>query len=222
MTGRQRDIRQSFMQASATVAVCILVISALTGCREEHKELISGDTDFEKTPTMTTTKVETLISDSGIIRYRILAPLWYMFDEASEPRWTFPKGLTLERYDDYYNKNATILCDSAIYHKTKALWELDGNVRVTNTLGEKFMTDQLFWNEREGSVYSDSFIHIERSDRVLEGYGFTANDRMTKYTIRDVSGIFPVEGLRGKATEADTTAAAPAPPVPPAPDAAQP
>lgn len=192
----------------------MLVAMTVSACREEHKEYVSGDADFEKTPTMTTTKVETLISDSGIIRYRIVSPIWHMYDEAREPRWTFPKGLTLERYDDYYNKNATIVCDSATYLRPKGLWELDGNVSVTNTLGEKFLTDKLFWNEKKGEVYSDAFIHIERSDRILEGYGFTANDRMTQYTIHNVAGIFPVEGLRDKAVDADTVNAPPAPAYP--------
>ncbi len=202
------------MLSIVAAATILWAAPALTSCREEHKEVISGDVDFETTPTMTTTKVETLISDSGIIRYRIISPLWYMYDEAAAPFWTFPRGLTLERYDNYYNKNGTITCDSASYVRPKGLWELNGNVKVTNTLGEKFLTDQLFWNEKDGRVYSEAFIHIERSDRILEGYGFTANDRMTQYTINDVSGIFPVEGLRKNAVEADTVNAPPPPQYP--------
>ena len=40
-------------------------------------------------------------------------------------------------------------------------------------------------------MYSDSFIHIERSDRIIEGYGFESNEQMTDYVIRRPSGIFP-------------------------------
>lgn len=188
------------------MAVVTIVATILVACSEEHKDYIDGNIDYEVTPTMKTINVSTLISDSGIIRYHISSPLWLMFDEAKRPVWTFPKGLSLERYDDYFNKNATITADSASYAKQEGLWELDGNVKVTNTLGEKFITDQLFWNEKSHRVYSDAFIHIERADRIIEGYGFTANDRMTQYEIRNVSGIFPVDGLRAGATDVDTTA----------------
>ena len=35
--------------------------------------------------------------------------------------------------------------------------------------------------------------HIEKTDRIIEGYGFVSNDRMTTYTLDSVSGIFPME-----------------------------
>ncbi|MCH5245665.1 MAG: LPS export ABC transporter periplasmic protein LptC [Muribaculaceae bacterium] len=190
-------------------AFMVLIASAIMpSCSEEHREVIDGEVDYEVTPTMKTVNVSTLISDSGIIRYHIVSPLWLMYEEAKRPVWTFPKGLTLERYDDFFNKNATITCDSASYAKQEGLWELDRNVKVTNTLGERFLTDLLFWNEKSHRVYSDAFIHIERADRIIEGYGFTANDRMTQYEIRNVSGIFPVDELRAGATDADTTTTA--------------
>lgn len=196
----------------AAAAALALMAAAATGCREEHKDFIDGKVDFETTPTMSTRNVETLISDSGIVRYRITSPLWLMFEEAREPVWRFPSGLALERYDDFFHKNATIDCDSATYFKNQGLWRLDGHVNITNTLDEKFLTNQLYWNEKTHSVYSDSFIHIERKDRVLEGYGFTSNDRLTQYNIRQVAGIFPTEGLKNSATGADSMAAAAPPP----------
>ena len=42
-------------------------------------------------------------------------------------------------------------------------------------------------------IYSDSFIHIETPDEVIEGYGFTSNEQMTRYKIRRTSGIFPIK-----------------------------
>ena len=60
-------------------------------------------------------------------------------------------------------------------------------------MNEKFLTNQLYWDQRQHKLYSDSFIHIERPDKVLEGYGFDSNEQLTRYTIRKVSGIFPRE-----------------------------
>ena len=49
----------------------------------------------------------------------------------------------------------------------------------------------MFWDQRLNKVYSDSFIHIERADRTIEGYGFESNDKMTNYRITNPTGIFP-------------------------------
>ncbi|MDE5827425.1 MAG: hypothetical protein K2H57_07635, partial [Duncaniella sp.] len=63
-------------------------------------------------------------------------------------------------------------------------------------MNEKFLTNQLFWDQRLHKLYSDSFIHIERQDKVLEGYGFDSNEQLTRYNIRNVSGIFPANAFR--------------------------
>lgn len=180
--------------AACAVALCAAL--GLTGCGEEKKEVISGEIDPEHFATMTTTDVSTLISDSGVIRYHITAPLWLVFDEASEPHWKFPQGLFLEKYNDSFKQDASITSDSAIYFRDSQLWRLDGYVEITNPAGEKFLTRQLFWDQRGQKVYSDSFIHIERADRIIEGYGFVSNDRMTKYEVLNVSGIFPSEQFK--------------------------
>ncbi len=177
----------------------------LTACQKEKKETVSGLNDPETTPTMLTRDVETLISDSGIMRYRITAPVWYMYEEARIPRWTFPEGLKLEKYDDFFRRQATVECDSATYFSKDELWRLDGHVRIQNVQNDRFLTNQLFWHQKQHKVYSDSFIRIEQPDRTLEGYGFVSNDRLTSYSIRRVSGIFPVESLRKGATDVDST-----------------
>lgn len=174
---------------SAIIAVATL--AGLAACGGDDTKDMAENVDPETFATMTTCDVQTLVSDSGITRYRIIAPLWLVYDEAREPYWRFPKTLHLERFDPQLRIEATVDCDSAIYFKNKQLWRLDGNVHVLNTLGERFLTEQLFWDQRNEKVYSDSFIHIERADRTLEGYGFESNQRMTRFTVRNVSAILP-------------------------------
>lgn len=176
----------------AITALCVAA-AVLHSCGSSPTETVSGSFDPENFATMTSTQVSTLISDSGITRYRIDTPLWLMFDQASEPRWTFPGGMHLEKYDDLFRIDATVDCDSATYFKERQLWRLDGYVDITNMANEKFLTQQLFWDQRNQKIYSDSFIHIERADRIIEGYGFVSNDKMTQYHVVNVSGIFPVD-----------------------------
>lgn len=167
-------------------------------CSDKAKtETVHLDTtDANVVPTMLTRDVSTLISDSGITRYRITASLWLVFDEARVPVWRFPDGLLLEKFDSAYQTEATVVCDSATYFKNTQTWRLDGNVNILNTAGEKFLTQQLFWDQRMNKIYSDSFIHIERADRTIEGMGFESNDRMTRYSITNPTGIFPASDFQ--------------------------
>lgn len=208
-----------------------LIISLLVGasllcaCEDEKKEVIHAKTNPETTPTMITTDVTTLISDSGITRFKITTPLWNVFDEAADPRWTFPSGLHLEKFDPAFKPEATIDCDSATFFKDRQLWRLDGYVNIRNTLGEKFLTNQLFWNQREQKIYSDSFIHIEKQGRVIEGYGFESNEQMTIYNVLRVAAIFPASEFKPDsariAARNDTTAVADGTPLPPPPAESQ-
>lgn len=178
------------------VAATLLAATGLvvTGCKEDNP-LGTANIDAAHTPTMLTRNVETLISDSGVTRFRITTPIWYVYDEAEEPYWRFPEGIHLEKFDLFFRTEATVVADSATYLKNKQIWRLDGNVNITNVMNEKFLTNQLFWDQRQHKLYSDSFIHIERPDKVLEGYGFDSNEQLSRYAIRNVSGIFPANSF---------------------------
>lgn len=185
--------RMRMLPALVFVAIAGASI-VVTGCKDSDP-VATGTVDPTHTPTMLTRDVETLISDSGVTRYRIVTPIWYVYDETPDPIWRFPEGLKLERFDNFFRTEATVVADSATYFKDKQLWRLDGNVSLNNVMNEKFLTNQLFWDQRQQKLYSDSFIHIERPDKVLEGYGFDSNQNLTRYTIRRVSGIFPASSF---------------------------
>lgn len=186
LTGKKSDR----LQALPPVIMALILLVFLFGCTEEKKSMMHN-VDPETFPTMLTTDVSTLVSDSGYTRYHITADLWLMFDEAEEPHWKFPDGLYMEKYNDSMEVEATFRSDSALYLSQKRRWQFDGNVRMKNVDGDRFATEQLFWDQEQQKVYSDSFVHIERPDRILEGYGFVSNEQMTEYTILNVSGIFP-------------------------------
>lgn len=161
------------------------------GCREETKVDVVRSLRPDRMPTMTTYNVSTMISDSGVTQYKIVAPLWEVYDEGEHPHWLFPDGIYLRKYDRKFNVIATIAADSATYFKDRNLWRLDGRVEVTKVPRELFLSQQVFWDQNKGIVYSDSFIHIENATHMMEGFGFRAKQDFTEYSIRKPLGIFP-------------------------------
>lgn len=181
------------MKTLTNILLTLIALSfILPSCKDERKSYVSVTSNPDSIQTMVTRDVVSLISDSGMTRYRILSKLWLVYDEAEVPTWKFPVGLKLEQFDDSFRIAATVKCDSATYFKNQKLWRLDGHVDIRNIKKEVIETEQIFWDQVNHKVYSDSFVHIERADRILEGYGFTSNEKLTEYVIRRPSGIIPV------------------------------
>jgi len=195
------------MRKLPVIAIILSIILSLWSCHEERHSFVANVVG-DRVPTMTTYDVSTFISDSGYTRYHITTDLWQMFEDATEPFWRFPTGLFLQQYDHAFRPSASVVCDSATYFSRKRLWQLDGHVVMINTLRDSFLTQQLFWDQNKQKIYSDSFIHIVRSDRIIEGYGFISNQNMTAYTVNKPTGIIPVDRPTGEgaATAVDTSA----------------
>ena len=137
--------------------------------------------------------VYTLISDSGIVKYRMETKEWYIFDRVDTPYWYFPQGLFFETLNDTMGTDASITSKYAKYYTDLELWDLRDSVKSKNIKGEYFETDQLFWDQKEKRVYSKEKIKITQDKRIITGRGFESNQSFTNYTIKKPEGIFPIE-----------------------------
>lgn len=147
----------------------------------------------EQIAVLLTDSVSTLISDSGITRYRIEAPQWLIFDRTDPPYQEFPKGIYLEQFDIDLSVQASLKADYAYYDENAQQWTLRGNVHALNRKGEEFDTPEMKWDQKSHRVYSDTSIHITREKSIIEGVGFDSNEEMSKYTILHPTGVFPIK-----------------------------
>jgi LPS export ABC transporter protein LptC len=177
----------------ASVALCCVIL--LAACSSEKTEVVEGDINVDSMPSLYTRNVNTLISDSGITRYRIEAPVWYMYENENreEPYWYFPEGIYVEKFDTLLATETMIQGDTAIYYKKPQLWRLNGNVHIENIDGTIFDTQQLYWDQQTRLIYSDSAIRIIDGEEVIEGVGFKSNEQITQYVILRTTGIFTIE-----------------------------
>ncbi len=174
-------------------AVVMSVLCVVSACSGQDKQFAEAITERDSLPVLETRGVSTLISDSGVVRYRITAPLWQVFDRKDPSHWAFEEGVYLETFDENFQTQASIQADTAYYFDGQRLWELDGNVEIKNLKGEQFNTQQMFWNQNTQRVYSDKFIRIRQTDRIITGHGFESNQQMTVYRIFRPEGVFYVD-----------------------------
>jgi LPS export ABC transporter protein LptC len=178
-----------------TTALLVVVILFLqSSCTKKSEvEKIAAIKDRAAMPRLSATNITTVISDSGITRYRISAPQWDIYDRASQPYWEFPKGIHFEKFDENLKVDANIHSNYAHFNEYEKIWELKGNVRMTNIKGELFETEHLFWNQNQERIYSDTIVKITQATSIINAVGFESNQQMTKYLFKSTKGIFPVE-----------------------------
>ena len=177
------------------IAAVIMAAATLSfqSCSNDDKVVGPDIGVRDSLPTLQSIGVSTLISDSGIIRYKMIAEEWYIYDKKDPQYWSFEKGLFIERFNENYEVDAFISCDTAYFYNQKSLWELRGRVLVKNLKGETFKTSLLFWDQRAHRIYSTAFMEIDGENHKLSGYDFNSNEEMTDYVIHASKGQFPIE-----------------------------
>jgi len=175
--------KQIIINLTAAFWVVVVLFSAVS-CEKEKPEKIAAVKDRKTMPGLHATKVTTIISDSGITRYRIFTDQWDVFDKAKESYWEFPKGLHFERFDENLVIDANFTSKYGRYYDGRRLWEFRGKVKAINLVGEMFESERLFWDQSQEIIYSDTLVKITQLTRVVAGYGFQSNQSMTKYSFR--------------------------------------
>ena len=159
-------------------------------------------------PVMATRGVSKLISDSGIVRYKIIAEEWLVYDKTLPQRQEFPKGVYLERYDNHQSVNLHITADTA-YCYDQYLWKLRGRVLMNDREKQTtYRSEELYWDMRKHIFYSTVPMTIQEPDRLIQGDRFESDEQMSSYKVTNSSGYMPV---KTSSATADSTTAAPAP-----------
>ncbi len=181
MLKKQHNI--PYIRHLTTAFMAVVMVLFFFSCKDKNEGLVTFSYDPESVPTLITDSATQLVSDSGITRYKMVYDVWMVFDKAKEPYWYFPEGLYLERFTPDFEIEATVEADTAWYYTEQDLWKLIKNVHVENMQGEQFDSEELYWDQKNGRVYSDAYIEIQRGESQLKGYGFESNEHMTNYRI---------------------------------------
>jgi len=166
----------------------------LTACGEEAKEHIAPAIhERDSVSMMTSYGVNTLISDSGVIKYRIVTERWDVNTIRQPNRWEFMKGVFFEQFDEQFHVQAYIQADTAWYYDKLKLWKLRGRVRIRNNNGLLYRSEELYWDGLRHEFYSNVFSHVTTPERTLQGTYFRSDERMTHYTVSNSKGSFVPE-----------------------------
>ena len=89
------------------------LLPLLTSCDQATEHTAPPIYDRDSVSMMTSYGVNTLISDSGVIKYRIVTERWDVNTVRQPSRWTFEKGVFFEQFDEKFHVQAYVQADTA-------------------------------------------------------------------------------------------------------------
>ena len=170
----------------------------LFSCSEQKSHTAPAIRERDSVSLMVSYGVNTLISDSGVIKYRIVTERWEVNTVKNPTRWIFEKGIFMEQYDKDFHVEGYISADSAWYYDQLKLWELRGRVSIRNVNGLDFRSEELFWDGIRHEFYSHQFSRLVTPERTLEGTYFRSDEQMTHYEVSNSVGSFQTSDMEGE------------------------
>ena len=188
--------------------VALIGLTALAACQKDTPPIGTLGEPRDSAAVMITNGVSKLISDSGVMRYRVIAERWEVYDHTTPPRQYFPKGLFLQRFDNNFRMDLYVEADSAWCYNSN-LWKLKVHVLI-NDLGPQrtFRTEELFWDMQQHCFYSNIYIKISEPEREIAGDRFWSNEKMTNYRLARSSGFMPMPDSSDNGPQANGTGTA--------------
>lgn len=165
----------------------------LFSCKSEETDQSEGST--QDMMTLNSENLTIINSKEGNKSYKFTTPLLERYELAKEPYTEFRKGIYIEKYNDTtHNVESMLTANYAILLERLELWEAKGNVIGRNSEGNRIETEQLFWDQKSGRIYSnvDSKVTTPTGDTII-GEGFESNDTFTDFTFRKVKGNVTVD-----------------------------
>jgi LPS export ABC transporter protein LptC len=174
-----------------SIAAAIMV-AMLFACKNDI-ETISSLTIDESLPVETAKNVEMYYSDSGRVIFLMLAPRLSRF-MADDPYIEFPEGLQLFSYDSAGQIQSELTANYGINWEKKKVMEVKDNVIIINHQKEETLnTEHVVWDQRSRKIFSDVFVKRTTKDGVIFGQGFDADESLSVWKLRKVSGEFNIE-----------------------------
>lgn len=116
------------------------------------------------------------------------------FENLSFPHLTFPKGLTLDFFDDQKRKSI-IRADYGVVYSLSSIIDLKGNVVIESHDGKKLETPQLYYDEDNEWIFTqEKFKYTNPEDgTVMDGEGMDFYKDLSKLKAHKTNGLMMIK-----------------------------
>ena len=155
-------------------------------CSDNFKKVVALEYKG-KFPDESATDIEIVMSEEGQINFILSTPMLNKYADIDAPFTDCPKGVTIISFDSFGEKQSILTADYAISMEKTELMEALYNVVITDLKkNETIETEKIVWDKQNQRIYSDVEIRQIKADGTVNiGDGFDADEKFTKYTIKN-------------------------------------
>lgn len=170
----------------------------LLSCENSIKE-VESLTVQDIRPEVYGENVGFVYTDSTRIQYKAFAIEFLHMKTDEEEYYEFLKGGNVISYNEDESQAWKIKSNYAKHFIKDQLWELRNDVVAVSDDGKTINTELLYWDQKKGEIYSDQYVRITKEDgQMLEGNSFTADDKLNRISLSQVSGEVFLEDKNAK------------------------
>jgi len=135
-------------------------------------------------PSSTTSNLETILTDSGLVQLIMTTPLVEQYENIEKPYSEFRMGIKVFFFDGTRDTMAMVTSRYAKYVTADKLWELKDSVIVLDDKKVKLETELLYLSLEKDLIYTDRFVKLTDGDEIMTGLGFESDTHLKKKVIK--------------------------------------
>ncbi len=162
--------------------ISLILVVVLFSCENSLttiQEIIRMDT----LPTVSAYNIEYERTDSGYLRVLLRSPKMERF-EGKDPYSVFPDGFEITFFDTTGRAVSFIRANYGISYDKRKIMQARNDVVVKNyDTHEQLNTENLVWNQRKKTIFSNTFVKITSPDKIIYGDSLRSNESFTDRSI---------------------------------------
>lgn len=159
------------------VVTAFAVTTFVISCKGEPE---SDPIDLTSVPVQTVKGMRAVQTGNGILQMRMESPLLQRFENDTASYEIFPQGFDVYAYNEAGELETQITSNIAKHTTTKKKverWEAFGNVVINNFIkGERMETDTLYWDRKNGRIYTHCLVKMYSPSGFMQGVGMESDE----------------------------------------------
>ena len=169
----------------AAIVLTAIVLTA-TGCEERTKPPVLAVQPGKDAPDQESWNATITFTDSGKITGILRAGYIAKY---SRDRFTLlDSNITVDFFNDRFEHTSVLTARLGKVDDVTNDFEARGNVVVRSDSGTVLKTEELFWSNKRGRVFTEAFVEIKSPTEEIRGMGFESDQSLTHYSISKVTG----------------------------------
>lgn len=175
------------------IMVAVLAATIFFSCKNDINTVIKI-TAQDSIPTISVDSIHIRETKNGKLSMELSGTQMLTFQSETNPYTELPKGFVVVTYDSLNSKETQIKANYGISWENQKLMQAKGDVQINNYKKNiQLNTENLFWDQNKGTIYTDEFVKITEPDKIIMGRGMKADDHLNKWIIHNVTGSFYID-----------------------------